>query len=228
MQPACWTDYDAVEILKKLEIQPVLDKLYFTRLTCIILLIEVRLVCFEYEFVRRMFCTCREPGRNLVRLNHPPVWNSTLIVAEATASGRNKLWERIVRGIRNLVSFLSWCDTWCFWQTRVFRCLLCAKIFSRKDSLSEHNRIHSEDKPFGCTTCSKSFARADYLNYHSRLHSDPRNRYKVSCKSGNKDFRHKSRLNVHIRSHIGIRRYACRICDTLSKIVGSKSPFVDI
>lgn len=53
-----------------------------------------------------------------------------------------------------------------------FTCSVCQKIFTRKDNLTAHERIHSNDKPFECTYpgCDEKFKNHSSLKNHSLKH----------------------------------------------------------
>ncbi|GAA35545.1 Zinc finger protein 516 [Clonorchis sinensis] len=54
----------------------------------------------------------------------------------------------------------------------VHRCHVCGKPFLRKDSLDEHFRAHSKERPFECNLCGSKFTLACNLKKHQRqLHS---------------------------------------------------------
>lgn len=51
-----------------------------------------------------------------------------------------------------------------------FQCPLCKVYFSSKQSLKEHQHIHSGMMPFTCLACGKLFRQASQLSLHKRVH----------------------------------------------------------
>ncbi|KAH6942657.1 hypothetical protein HPB50_008980 [Hyalomma asiaticum] len=90
-----------------------------------------------------------------------------------------------------------------------FTCAVCGQGFSRKSSLTEHQTIHSGEKPHACPTCGETFRVKSYLAIHQRVHSGDR---PYVCDVCGQTYLTKSHLNVHHRMHSGERRYACLVC----------------
>ncbi|XP_027621850.1 LOW QUALITY PROTEIN: zinc finger protein with KRAB and SCAN domains 4 [Tupaia chinensis] len=53
------------------------------------------------------------------------------------------------------------------------KCDVCERIFTRKRSLTEHQKIHTGEKPYQCDTCGKGFTRTPHLAQHQRSHTTP-------------------------------------------------------
>ena len=51
-----------------------------------------------------------------------------------------------------------------------YKCTICACLFSSKQSLIEHQHIHSGLMPFKCSACHKYFRQASQLSLHRRIH----------------------------------------------------------
>ena len=52
-----------------------------------------------------------------------------------------------------------------------FKCHICNKVFSLKDYLNVHMRVHSGLKPYACTICPQKCTTSSSLSVHMRLHS---------------------------------------------------------
>lgn len=53
---------------------------------------------------------------------------------------------------------------------RKFKCDICGKGFSDKTKLSDHNNVHTGEKPFKCKFCNASFANRGTHAMHQRSH----------------------------------------------------------
>ena len=47
-------------------------------------------------------------------------------------------------------------------------CDVCEKRFSRADSLRDHMRTHTNEKPYECDVCQKRFRESGHLKGHMR------------------------------------------------------------
>ncbi|XP_065101542.2 uncharacterized protein [Paramisgurnus dabryanus] len=90
-----------------------------------------------------------------------------------------------------------------------FRCDQCGKAFIRKYDLSVHMRIHSGDKPFICGQCGKTFIRNSDLSVHMQVHNEEK---PYGCDQCEKTFHRKYDLNVHMGVHTGENPYRCDLC----------------
>ncbi|KAJ9600479.1 hypothetical protein L9F63_009249 [Diploptera punctata] len=73
--------------------------------------------------------------------------------------------------------------------------MVCGRSFTLKKDLSDHARIHNNEKPFKCSFCDKLFSRNTDLNRHSRIH----NREKMfRCSECHKCSLVKDALTVHL------------------------------
>ena len=80
----------------------------------------------------------------------------------------------------------------------VITCQICAKTFSRTDSLQTHViKCHEENlEQHKCDICEKTFANRQYLKLHMDMHTGaPRKQ----CKYCEKDFTDQSNLHRHVR-----------------------------
>ena len=54
------------------------------------------------------------------------------------------------------------------------KCQFCHKQFKNKSKLSQHERVHTGDRPFKCDVCGKSFTQSGNLCVHKRTHTGDR------------------------------------------------------
>ncbi|RAL08040.1 FTFMHR domain-containing protein [Aspergillus homomorphus CBS 101889] len=53
-------------------------------------------------------------------------------------------------------------------------CNFCWRGFTRREHLTRHLRVHTQERPFTCDTCGKEFSRMDILNRHTKVHDQQR------------------------------------------------------
>ncbi|EFP03143.1 hypothetical protein CRE_28119 [Caenorhabditis remanei] len=91
------------------------------------------------------------------------------------------------------------------------QCMQCLKMFTRKNDLERHHKIHTGEKDYQCPECPQSFRMKSTLKNHMATHSD--NPPQVQCTVCQKSFYEKKTLVVHMRIHTGEQPYKCRFCD---------------
>ncbi|XP_023138085.2 oocyte zinc finger protein XlCOF6-like [Amphiprion ocellaris] len=119
---------------------------------------------------------------------------------------------------------------------KTFVCSLCPETFECRQSLAEHENLHSGDRDFVCEVCGESFFSSSSLSTHRFTHTQKENccdelglgcsdmsvlRNHLSKHTGEKLFTcevcgkgcsHKSALMHHMLTHTGERPYVCETC----------------
>ncbi|KAK1329789.1 hypothetical protein QTO34_009972 [Cnephaeus nilssonii] len=111
----------------------------------------------------------------------------------------------------------------------------CGKAFKKRSCLTDHQiihtrekprqcieyreaftifmlteqRTHTREKPFICSNCGKGFLQNRDLIVHRRIHRGPK---PCVCSECGKGFVNKSNLTVHRRIHTGEKPYVCNEC----------------
>lgn len=81
-----------------------------------------------------------------------------------------------------------------------YNCQQCNKTFTRKYTLSQHEKTHMVDRPktHQCDKCDKLFTSVQYLKQHKiNVHEDKNFKCDICCKL----FSRKNRLTSHIKTH---------------------------
>ncbi|KAF3839322.1 hypothetical protein F7725_018039, partial [Dissostichus mawsoni] len=109
------------------------------------------------------------------------------------------------------------------------KCPECGKMIGTPQSLEDHMRTHTGDRPYVCKDCGRRFversgwrqhmkihlgekptnARSHHLKCHLTTHSGKK---EYSCSECGKEFGFKSSLTLHIRTHSDEKPFHCNVC----------------
>ena len=101
-------------------------------------------------------------------------------------------------------------------KPKIYKCDVCEKMYSDKDSFESHVRGHTGDRPFKCDDCGKTFRSNDYFKRHRRLHTGDRLYRCLVCGRG---FLLRKSLAIHVKNKCG-EPLQCSLCP---KVFASKS-----
>ncbi|KAJ8796321.1 hypothetical protein J1605_017999 [Eschrichtius robustus] len=90
-----------------------------------------------------------------------------------------------------------------------YRCSQCGKAFSLRSYLIIHQRIHSGEKAYECSECGKAFNQSSALIRHRKIHTGEK---ACKCNECGKAFSQSSYLIIHQRIHTGEKPYECNEC----------------
>lgn len=95
---------------------------------------------------------------------------------------------------------------------KLYTCRECDKSFSKKTTLTFHQKEHRgclRDQPYKCSQCDKSFFSNSNLVCHERIHLGEK---PYTCTQCGKSFIQKYTLISHYRTHTGEKPYQCSEC----------------
>lgn len=82
-------------------------------------------------------------------------------------------------------------------------CPYCDRFFRLRQTLQQHIRIHTGEKPFECPQCNRAFAVKDYLTKHLRIHTGEK---PYECYQGcGSSFTQQTTRNKHMKDHCPLR-----------------------
>ncbi|GLG95461.1 Transcription factor grauzone [Gryllus bimaculatus] len=84
-------------------------------------------------------------------------------------------------------------------QPPTFKCVQCAKTYTRYRSFARHVKLHRNPKKFKCEECGKCFSQKTVLQSHRTVHTDARPHVCPQCGKAFKQF---SSLYLHSKCHL--------------------------
>lgn len=97
---------------------------------------------------------------------------------------------------------------------RTISCDICGRQFKvqNKRALTDHIKVHANQREFPCSSCPRKFNTSSYLNLHIITVHERRIRKDYKCTSCGKDFRSNAKLREHENIHTGERPFQCTDC----------------
>ena len=95
-------------------------------------------------------------------------------------------------------------------EIKEFKCTFCSKVFSKKDKLKRHIKIHTSSDNYKCNICNKTFHRIEGWKLHERIHSGEK---PFQCKTCAKCFNDQSHLKKHEKIHTSKKPFQCTRCN---------------
>ncbi|XP_023717919.1 zinc finger protein 585A isoform X2 [Cryptotermes secundus] len=88
-------------------------------------------------------------------------------------------------------------------------CTVCGKTCRNRYLLTEHMRVHSDERPYSCTQCGKCFHKRSQLSQHMVIHADARQHI---CSVCGKIFNRLGNMKMHAKTHEDSNKSMCKIC----------------
>ncbi|XP_066984590.1 zinc finger protein 91-like isoform X1 [Macrobrachium rosenbergii] len=116
-----------------------------------------------------------------------------------------------------------------------YACDICGKVFSFKNYVSVHRRLHSNAKPYKCSICNREYRLPSSYRNHVKLHKNTNIRKRfpnppakdrndkrktvrkkvknpLACDICGKVLNNKYYVSAHKRVHYGLKPYKCTLC----------------
>ncbi|XP_075772564.1 uncharacterized protein LOC142824459 isoform X2 [Pelodiscus sinensis] len=90
-----------------------------------------------------------------------------------------------------------------------FKCSDSGKSFSEHSHFTNHQKIHTRDAPHNCSDCGKNFSANSHFVIHRMAHTGEK---PFNCSACGKRFSQKSNLVTHWKSHTGEKPFNCSDC----------------
>ncbi|XP_050998753.1 zinc finger protein 431-like [Acomys russatus] len=90
-----------------------------------------------------------------------------------------------------------------------YECSECGKFFANLCNLITHEKVHIGGTSYGCIQCGKAFACLSRLQRHEKIHMADK---LYECSQCGKVFSLLSKLRRHVRIHTGKKPYECSQC----------------
>ncbi|XP_075772552.1 uncharacterized protein LOC102461677 isoform X3 [Pelodiscus sinensis] len=90
-----------------------------------------------------------------------------------------------------------------------FKCSDSGKSFSEHSHFTNHQKIHTRDTPHNCSDCGKNFSANSHFVIHRMAHTGEK---PFNCSVCGKRFSQKSNLVTHWKSHTGEKPFNCSDC----------------
>lgn len=95
---------------------------------------------------------------------------------------------------------------------RPYECFICHKNYKRFEHIKYHMKIHGDERNYICHVCGDAFFLGNELRKHIMNRHQVERPYKCTFQQCKKCFKNQHALNVHMRTHSGIKPHVCIIC----------------
>lgn len=95
---------------------------------------------------------------------------------------------------------------------RPYECFICHKDYKRHEHLKYHMRTHGDERNYICHVCGDAFFLSNDLRKHIMNRHQVERPYKCTHQQCKKCFKNQHALNVHMRTHSGIKNFVCTVC----------------
>lgn len=95
---------------------------------------------------------------------------------------------------------------------RPYECYICHKNYKRFEHIKYHMRTHGDERNYVCHICGDAFFLCNELRKHIMNRHQVERPFKCTYQQCKKCFKNQHALNVHMRTHSGIKPFQCAVC----------------
>lgn len=95
---------------------------------------------------------------------------------------------------------------------RPYECFICHKAYKRFEHLKYHMKTHGDERNYICHVCGDAFFLSNELRKHIMNRHQIERPFKCTYQQCKKCFKNQHALNVHMRTHSGIKPFVCAVC----------------
>lgn len=95
---------------------------------------------------------------------------------------------------------------------RPYECFVCHKDYKRFEHLKYHMKTHGNERNYICHVCGDAFFLSNELRKHIMNRHQVERPFKCTFQQCKKCFKNQHALNVHMRTHSGVKPFVCAVC----------------
>lgn len=95
---------------------------------------------------------------------------------------------------------------------RPYECYICHKNYKRFEHIKYHMRTHGDERNYICHICGGAFFLCNELRKHIMNRHQVERPFKCTHQQCKKCFKNQHALNVHMRTHSGVKPFVCAVC----------------
>lgn len=95
---------------------------------------------------------------------------------------------------------------------RPYECFICHRDYKRFEHMKYHMKTHGDERNYICHVCGDTFFLSNELRKHIMNRHQVERPFKCNHEHCKKCFKNQHALNVHMRTHSGVKPFVCKIC----------------
>lgn len=95
---------------------------------------------------------------------------------------------------------------------RPYECFICHRDYKRFEHMKYHMKTHGDERNYICHVCGDAFFLSNELRKHIMNRHQVERPFKCNYQQCKKCFKNQHALNVHMRTHSGVKPFICNVC----------------